>query len=85
GRIQYTVLSFGGVLGIGDKLFAVPFEAFTIDQNDENFVLDVDQERLKNAPGFDKNDWPATGNTEFRDRVYAYYEIDPYWTATPVR
>lgn len=85
GHILYTVLSFGGILGIGNKLFAVPFEAFSIDQEHEDFVLDVPQERLKNAPGFDKNNWPATGDTAFRDEVYRYYEIEPYWSQTAVR
>ena len=81
GRIQYAVLSFGGVLGIGDKLFAVPFEAFKINQDDETFILNVDQERLKTAPGFDKNNWPSTANMDFRNEVYRYYNIEPYWVA----
>jgi len=85
GRILYTVLSFGGILGIGNKLFAVPFEAFGIDQDNEDFILDVDQERLKNAPGFDKNDWPATDDADFNAEVYRYYNIEPYWTAVAVR
>lgn len=83
GRILYAVLSFGGILGIGDKLFAVPFQAFTINQADETFMLDMDKERLENAPGFDKDDWPATSDTRFNTRVYEYYQIEPYWTAVP--
>lgn len=84
GRVLYVVLSFGGILGIGNKLFAVPFEAFSIDQDKEDFILDVDQERLKNAPGFDKNDWPATDDHNFNTEVYRYYNIEPYWTAMSV-
>lgn len=79
GRVSYAVLSFGGILGIGDKLFAVPLESFSVDADNENFVLNMDKDRLEDAPGFDKNDWPATSDTGFRDRVYSYYEIDPYW------
>lgn len=85
GRILYTVLSFGGILGIGNKLFAVPFEAFTIDQDNENFILDVNKERLENAPGFDKDNWPAANDVDFHTEVYDYYSINPYWEATPVR
>ena len=85
GRILYAVLSFGGVMGIGDKLFAVPFGAFTINQHDENFILDVDQEHLENAPGFDKNDWPLSSDMEFRNRVYEYYSIEPYWEFAALR
>lgn len=84
GRILYTVLSFGGFLGIGNKLFAVPFDSFTIDQSNENFILDYDKDFLENAPGFDKNDWPETNDVDFNSRVYDYYSVNPYWTALPV-
>lgn len=83
GRVLYTVLSFGGILGIGNKLFAVPFQAFTVNQDDENFILNMDKERLKNAPGFDKESWPATDDMDFQTSVYRYYNIEPYWTAVP--
>ena len=85
GHILYAVLSFGGILGIGNKLFAVPFESFTIDQKNERFILDVNKDRLKNAPGFDKDNWPETSNRDFQTQVYTYYSVDPYWDMTPVR
>lgn len=72
-RVQYAVLDFGGFLGIGDKLFAVPLEAFTIDRDNERFVLDVSKDRLENAPGFDKDDWPTTADPAFVENVYDYY------------
>jgi len=83
GRVLYTVLSFGGILGIGNKLFAVPFQAFTVNQDDENFILNMDKDRLKNALGFDKDNWPATDDMDFHTNVYRYYNVDPYWTAVP--
>ena len=73
GTVQYAVLDFGGFLGIGDKLFAVPLQSFTIDRTNERFVLDVTKERLESAPGFDKNDWPETANREFVEGVYDFY------------
>ena len=73
GRVEYAVLDFGGFLGIGDKLFAVPLQAFTVDRSDERFVLDVTKERLENAPGFDKSDWPSTADPTFTEGVYNYY------------
>ena len=73
GTVEYAVLDFGGFLGIGDKLFAVPLQAFTVDRKDEQFVLDVTKDRLKNAPGFDKNDWPSTADATFTEGVYDYY------------
>ena len=76
GRVTYAVLDFGGFLGIGDKLFAVPLQAFQIDREHERFTLDVTKERLENAPGFDKNDWPSTPDNSFIDSVYGYYNVN---------
>jgi sporulation protein YlmC with PRC-barrel domain len=79
GRIRYAVLSFGGVLGIGNKLFAVPPEALTIDTQRKCLVLDVNKERLENAPGFDKDNWPNFADPTLGDEIYGYYGRKPYW------
>ena len=59
GRIAYAVLSSGGFLGIGDKLFAVPWNALALDTENKCFLLDVSKEDLEKAPGFDKDHWPS--------------------------
>jgi len=79
GRVGYAVLSFGGFLGMGDKLFAVPMQALQVSREDKQFILDVDKERLKNAPGFDKDDWPDMSDRTFGTTVYSYYNQKPYW------
>ena len=79
GRIAYCVLSFGGFLGMGDKLFAVPWNAMTLDTHNKCFILNVLKERLKNAPGFDKDNWPDMTAPEFGTRVYSFYNVTPYW------
>lgn len=79
GRIRYAVLSFGGLLGIGDKLFAVPFEALELDAGNERFVLDVARETLEEAPGFDKENWPDTAEETWQVEVYRHYGYAPYW------
>jgi sporulation protein YlmC with PRC-barrel domain len=73
GRIEYGVLKFGGVLGVGNKLFAVPFDQFTVDTGNERLVLKVDKERLKDAPGFDKDNWPNFADQSFRSEISSYY------------
>lgn len=79
GHIVYAVLSFGGFMGIGDKLHAIPWEALAIDLDERRFVLNIDREDLENAPGFDKDDWPATPNREFVNRVHTHYGYKPYF------
>src|SRR5450755_1035773 len=61
GRVAYAVLSFGGVLGMGNKLFAVPWSALRVDEDEKSFILDVDKTKLEKAPGFDKSNWPNLG------------------------
>src|SRR5215467_9752741 len=83
GRIAYAVVSFGGFLGMGEKLFAVPWGAFTQpNANKDKFVLAVDKERLKNAPGFDSNNWPQMASREWVTSLYSYYNVPTYWTAS---
>lgn len=82
GRVAYAVLSFGGVLGLGDKLFAIPFQALTLRPDHHDFVLDVDKDRLKNAPGFDKNNWPKTADRKWGEDIHRYYGYEPYWSSS---
>lgn len=79
GRIAYAVLSFGGLMGIGDKLFAIPWEALILDAEDKQFILDVDKDRLKDAPGFDKDHWPAMSDIKWANQVHTFYAYRPYW------
>jgi sporulation protein YlmC with PRC-barrel domain len=81
-QIAYAVLSFGGLLGLGDKLFAIPLEALTVDTQNRSVVLDVDKEVLKNAPGFDRNHWPEDAQYEagWLLDIYEYYGYSPYWS-----
>lgn len=58
GRITYAALSHGSILGLGGKLFAVSWEALTMQPDGKTFVLDVPKETLESATGFDKSNWP---------------------------
>jgi hypothetical protein len=79
GRVAYAVLSFGGFLGIGDKLFAVPWRALRIDEAEHEFILDMDRDALADAPGFDKDNWPDMANPAFRDQLDEHYRTREVW------
>lgn len=79
GRVAYAVLEFGGFLGLGSKLFAVPLSAMQIDTEHHRFVFDQSKEALENAPGFDKDNWPDFGDREWGRSVYTHYGVRPYW------
>jgi len=77
GSVAYAVLSFGGFMGMGDKLFAVPWQALHLDTVNKRFVLDVDKARLQNAPGFDKDDWPDMADAQWSQDIHSFYGTDP--------
>jgi sporulation protein YlmC with PRC-barrel domain len=79
GRIAYSVLKFGGKLGLGNKLFAIPWQAMTLDCEKDCFLLDVKKETLQNAPGFDKDEWPDMSDTRWGAGVHTHYGVTPYW------
>ena len=79
GRVAYAVLSTGGFLGIANKLFAIPWGALTLDAGRKCFILDVNKERLENAPGFDKEHWPAMADVNWAQTVHDYYGQKAYW------
>ena len=73
GKVAYAVLSFGGWLGMGDKLFAVPWAALTLDTVNKRFTLDVSKETLKGAPGFDQDRWPSMSDRTWASGVHEFY------------
>jgi hypothetical protein len=77
GQVAYAVLAFGGFLGMGEKLFAVPWQALHLDTTNHRFVLDVEKERLKLAPGFDKDAWPDMADVAWANQVHTFYGTDP--------
>ncbi len=83
GKVSYAVLSFGGFLGMGEKLFAVPWDALKLDTEEKRFVLNVDKAKLENAPGFDRNHWPDMADTTWQSSIRSYYS-SPGSKASPV-
>jgi sporulation protein YlmC with PRC-barrel domain len=78
GKVSYAVLSFGGLLGMGETLFAVPWSALKLDTKKKRFSLDVPKDRLKNAPGFDKDHWPNMADQSWEKQIHSYYGTKPY-------
>ena len=72
GKIAYAVLSFGS-LGMGDKLFAVPWAALALDTANKRFTLNVLKGALKDAPGFDKDRWPSMSDRTWASGVHKFY------------
>jgi len=69
GRVAYVVVSFGGVLKLGHKLFAFPWDAFRVDHPGKRVFLDLDRATLARAHGFDRSHWPDTGTWDLDAEV----------------
>lgn len=72
GMIEYAVLEFGTLFGMGGKVFAIPFSEMRINPEKKAFVIDRDKEFLENLPGFDKKHWPDTND-------HYYNDVNIYW------
>lgn len=80
GRIAYLVMSSGGFLGLGDRLFAIPWSVLALDTDRKCFVLDARKSTFENAPGFDKNHWPSLAEEDdWHQRVHGHFNADPDW------
>ena len=72
GLVEYAVVEFGSFLGLGGKLFAIPFKELRVNPAKKVFVFTRDKDYLKKSPGFDKTHWPDT-NDHYYDYVDNYY------------
>jgi sporulation protein YlmC with PRC-barrel domain len=79
GRVAYAVLEFGGVFGLGSKLFAVPLSAMQLDTENHRLIVAKAQEALESAPGFDKDHWPDFSDRTWGSSVHSHYGVRPYW------
>jgi hypothetical protein len=72
GRVEYAVLSFGGLFGMGEKFYPLPWDVLTYDTDKGGYVVDLDKDRLQGAPSFERGQEP-TYDREFGERVYGHY------------
>ena len=79
GRVAYAILSFGGFLGFGGKLYAVPWSALELDPEERVFLLNADRETLEKAPAFQEENWPDFGDLDWGSKVHQFYGLRPYW------
>jgi len=80
GYAVYGIVSEGGVLGIGDKLIAVPWNAFEVlptSDGDATVMLDSTKDQLKAAPTFDKKEWSLIGEHKWMTRAHEYFKTEP--------
>ena len=75
GAVRYAVLEFGGFLGLGTKLFALPWELLHYEESEDAYVLNIPKDVLEAAPGFNSDDWPDMGAVEFDTSLRRHYGL----------
>jgi osmotically-inducible protein OsmY len=73
GRVAFAVVSFGGFLGLGSKLFAVPWEALTVSRGESALVLHVRQDMLGSAPSFERGRRPEASSREWGEAARRFW------------
>jgi hypothetical protein len=78
GRVAYAVMSFGGFLGIGEKYHPLPWKVLTYDTDMGGYVVDLDEETLRDAPSFAGDEVPDWGSRDWDTRIHDYYRVPLY-------
>ncbi|HLH53087.1 MAG TPA: PRC-barrel domain-containing protein [Verrucomicrobiae bacterium] len=73
GRLLYVVFSPAASLNLGNNLYAMPSDAFTLSSDQKHLVTGVDTQKLAGAPHFANNSWPSLTDSSFASQVYQYY------------
>ncbi len=79
GRIGYVLLACGGFMGLGERLFMIPWTALKADTRRNCFVLDADEDAFATAPSFDKDQWPSEPDLAWHRQLHDHYRARPYW------
>lgn len=80
GQVVYALMSFGGFLGIGERLHPLPWGVLKYDRLREGFVVDIDREALEKAPSYERGELGDMADEAWNRRIYGYYDVPPFWS-----
>ncbi len=79
GKVSYVVMTSGGFLGMGNKLFAIPMSALSVDRDNQCLRMNASRETFEASEGFDKEHWPDFANRSWEEKTHQRYDATPYW------
>lgn len=79
GHVAYTVMSFGGFLGMGESYHPLPWRVLNYDTRQGGFVIDLDRSRLEKAPSYMASNVPNWSDRTYGRRIDEFYDVPPYW------
>ncbi|MCC6888995.1 MAG: PRC-barrel domain-containing protein [Hyphomicrobiales bacterium] len=75
GHVAYAIMSFGGFLGMGESYHPLPWNVLDYDERQGGYVIDMDADRLRNAPSFRLNETPDWSDRSYGRRIDEYYGV----------
>ena len=74
GRVEYAVMSFGGLFGMGANFHPLPWDVLDYDTDKGGYVVDLDKDRLEGAPSFARDQEPSW-DRDYGSRIYGHYGL----------
>ena len=81
GQIVYAMMSFGGFLGLGKRLYPIPWQKLSYDVSEGGYRTDLTEEQVKNAPDYNPD---ASVDSDIDERMYDYYDVRGFWDGSEV-
>jgi sporulation protein YlmC with PRC-barrel domain len=78
--ILFAVVSFGGLLGMGEKYHPIPWAALDYNEDQDAYVVPYSKEELKAAPADTLEELTRDDGLPYRDQSFAFYRVEQYWT-----
>lgn len=76
GHVGFAILSFTGNLGLGDRLFVIPWQRLQVDTGNRCLIIDMEKDALAFAPGFGRDNWPDIGDPVWANEILNFYQDD---------
>ncbi|MEJ0058733.1 MAG: PRC-barrel domain-containing protein [Terricaulis sp.] len=78
-NVMFAIVGFGGVLGIGEKFHPIPWAVLDYDEEQKAYVVPYSKDELEAAPADTLDELTKNDGLAYRDRSYAYYQVEQYW------
>jgi len=80
-QIMFAALGFGGLMGIGEKYYPVPWSMLNYNEDKGGYVVPLDKARIENAPAYDLKDLTKHDGSlgSIREKTYNYYKVSRDW------
>lgn len=82
GQVAYAIIGFGGLFGLGERYYPVPWSVLQYDTERRGYVTPLSAKALEEAPSFEPRELSGWSDAQSRHALqdyYATYGAAPYW------